>query len=273
MSDNFRSQPLSPGHIASQYQPVSPVSDDAQYSPESGSDTPPVKREAGGIGKNASTVQHVPSLEGPSSRRPGRRRARGSRFHFGEWWVLEIGGVLLSIGCLVAIFGICARVQRRPLEDWKSSISPNAMVSTLSTLSKAGALFAVAEAVGQLKWLHFLQRPRRLANVETFNRASANPLGALYFLFNMNIKSWVGSFASITIIAALAFEPMAQQVFTYTTGPIPLLDAVSRIPVAQVYDTGVFWDIAGDHDLIDGMTKALDNALKAADALIRAPIE
>ena len=173
---------------------------------------------------------------------------------WGEWWTLELAGLLLSSSCLIAVFGICFRVQNRPLQDWHSSISPNAMVSILTTLSRAGILYVIASGISQMKWIHYLQRPRHLANVDVFNDAAQSPLGALKFLLRIRHHSVIGSFASLTIIAGLAFEPMAQQVFKYQNGPIQDVSANATLPTAQIYDTRGPWYESQDAKNEGGMS-------------------
>lgn len=53
-----------------------------------------------------------------------------------DWWLLEIAGILLSLGATVAIILILALYDNKPLPHWKYGITLNAMLSVLSTISK-----------------------------------------------------------------------------------------------------------------------------------------
>ncbi|KAI9718483.1 MAG: hypothetical protein M1828_006666 [Chrysothrix sp. TS-e1954] len=158
-----------------------------------------------------------------------------------DWWTRELFAVLPSFACFIGVAAMCAYVQDRPLEQWHSSISPNAMISTLTTISKTSILLAIAQSISQLKWLHYRSQARQLDRIDTFNDASTSPLGAAQFLVKMKGSALIASVASVAIIAALAFEPMAQQVFSYPTGLLANFEATAIIPLAQVYDKGQGW--------------------------------
>jgi len=46
----------------------------------------------------------------------------------------------------------------KPLSAWASPVTPNAVISVLSTAAKASMLLAAAESMSQLKWLHLERR-------------------------------------------------------------------------------------------------------------------
>ncbi|KAK3358195.1 hypothetical protein B0T25DRAFT_580111 [Lasiosphaeria hispida] len=62
-------------------------------------------------------------------------------------------------------------------------ISLNAIVATLSIVSKSSLIFSVSAALGQLKWDWYEKEPRGLQDLETFDEASRGPLGATKLLF------------------------------------------------------------------------------------------
>lgn len=79
-----------------------------------------------------------------------RQRRRG---FFQDWWQ-EIGSVILSILCTVALVVILGEVNGRRLSDWSIPVSLNAVVSILSTAVKVGMILPVTECISQLKWIH-----------------------------------------------------------------------------------------------------------------------
>jgi hypothetical protein len=46
-----------------------------------------------------------------------------------DWWWWELGSVLLSLSCIVAIIVTLLVTQNKPLSSWHSSIAPNALIS------------------------------------------------------------------------------------------------------------------------------------------------
>ncbi|KAF2024342.1 hypothetical protein EK21DRAFT_29195, partial [Setomelanomma holmii] len=94
-----------------------------------------------------------------------------------NWWWWELGSVLLSVACFIAIIVTLRVIQNKTLSSWHSAISPNALISTLATVSKASLMLAVAACISQLKWLYFERSPRSLGQLQIFDDASRGPLG------------------------------------------------------------------------------------------------
>jgi hypothetical protein len=46
-----------------------------------------------------------------------------------DWWWWEIGSVVLSLSCIIAIIVTLLVMQNKPLSSWHSSIAPNALIS------------------------------------------------------------------------------------------------------------------------------------------------
>lgn len=69
------------------------------------------------------------------------------------WW-LEGVVLLFSILGQTAIAIILFKTNGILLSSWTFYLSPNTVVSTLSTAAKAGMLLAIGECISQLKWLH-----------------------------------------------------------------------------------------------------------------------
>ena len=131
------------------------------------------------------------------------------------------------------------------MSHWQSSISPNAMISTLSTLSKSMILVAIAATIGQQKWQYFGRgQAKRLMDIDLFHEASQGPFGAVKFVLRMRLSAVVASLAAAVIIVALAFEPMAQQVLSYESRLAVVPDLISSIPIAQIYSStpAYHWD-------------------------------
>lgn len=82
-------------------------------------------------------------------------RANTARWMPNDSWTIEISSQVFSILCMVAIIALLAKIDGSLLESWRSHVSPNAVISIASTAAKAALVLPVAQAISQLKWLHF----------------------------------------------------------------------------------------------------------------------
>ncbi|OQE18841.1 hypothetical protein PENFLA_c020G06359 [Penicillium flavigenum] len=96
-----------------------------------------------------------------------------------ELWALV--GSVLSFAIMVIILAI---FDRRPIFEWKS-VTLNAIISVLSAVMKASLTFAVAELIGQWKWIIFSRGERPLMDFERIDMATRGPLGSLRVLSRM----------------------------------------------------------------------------------------
>lgn len=120
-------------------------------------------------------------------------------------------------------------------------IAPNTAVSVFATLSKSSLLLPVAECLSQLKWLHF-KSSHRLGELELFDKASRGPLGALQFLWNINVGALIGSMGAMIAIAALAVDPFAQQVIKFQARNVSLGNDTASFGISLIYDSGMRTD-------------------------------
>lgn len=167
-----------------------------------------------GNATSASTRDSSRSDETTQGRQPVKQKARPStlRTVVTNSWLHEISSLLASWACQIWLVVILLHRKDRPLDTWAQKVSLNAMVSALSTISKALLLEPVGASIGQLKWLH-LRHPRRMCDFELFDQASRGPLGSAYLLarFRIDMVS-LGCF--VTILSA-AIGPFTQQVISY----------------------------------------------------------
>ncbi|KAF2086180.1 hypothetical protein K490DRAFT_17586, partial [Saccharata proteae CBS 121410] len=94
-----------------------------------------------------------------------------------DWWLWEIGGMILSLACMAAIIAVLPYMDNRPLSEFKLSIAPNTLISTFITIAKTAMLLPVAEGISQLKWVYFQTRSRPLDELDRFDEASRGPWG------------------------------------------------------------------------------------------------
>ncbi|RDA83138.1 hypothetical protein CP532_2733 [Ophiocordyceps camponoti-leonardi (nom. inval.)] len=128
----------------------------------------------------------------------------------GDEWAFEIILSLASTGIFAGIVTIFFLIHDRPLYEWTLPVSPNSTISFLTTACSAALMHNVSSCIGQLKWLHFKQRPHQLYNLERFDEASRGPYGSMTFL--MRVKWNLASIGALITICRLAFSPLAQEV-------------------------------------------------------------
>lgn len=102
-------------------------------------------------------------------------------------WTWEILSTLGSIVSLVTMIIVLAIYNGREIFSWYG-VTLNAVISVLSTTSKALLLFALSEAVGQWKWVAFSKRPRPLIDLERATSASRGVLGSVRWLWTSTWK-------------------------------------------------------------------------------------
>lgn len=108
-----------------------------------------------------------------------------------------------SIICVISMVALLTTIDGKPYKPWRMGnvhITPNTLLSILATLSKSSLLLAVAEALGQLKWIYFQQRTHRLFGLQIFDEASRGPFGALKLLWSVNVQAAVASMGAIITI-------------------------------------------------------------------------
>ncbi|KAJ5446849.1 hypothetical protein N7445_001670 [Penicillium cf. griseofulvum] len=125
-------------------------------------------------------------------------------------WLLESVSSILAMGLLIAIAVIFWYMDNKPLSAWRASVSLNATVSILTTACTTALMHGVSTFIGQSKWLHFKNGPRKLEDLETFDGASRGVWGSILLL--TTVKWNLATIGAFITILRLAFSPFAQQV-------------------------------------------------------------
>ncbi|KAK0745749.1 hypothetical protein B0T18DRAFT_446428 [Schizothecium vesticola] len=128
-----------------------------------------------------------------------------------DTWAWEVASMTLSLISMAAIVILLVKYDGRAFPSVPGDISLNAIVATLSTISKTSLIFSVSAVLGQLKWDWCEQQPRPLEDLDTFDQASRGPLGATKLLLGGTARS-VASIGAVIMILALALDPFVQQV-------------------------------------------------------------
>ncbi|KIW57775.1 hypothetical protein PV05_02335 [Exophiala xenobiotica] len=95
---------------------------------------------------------------------------------FSDSWIPEIGAIVFSILCLVAIVVTLAVFNNKPRPQLVKYITFNTIISILATGTRSSLIYVTAATLGQKKWTWFRSRPRRLRDVQAIDEASRGPL-------------------------------------------------------------------------------------------------
>lgn len=131
-------------------------------------------------------------------------------------WTPEILAILVGLTGLGGIAAVLSSMDDKALADWSFPIQPNSLVSVFSTASTAGFTTAVAECIGQSKWVHF-QKGDRAMHLHHFDQASRGALGSLQLLLRLGFRDTIAIIGSLVTIASLAMDPFTQQIIQYPT--------------------------------------------------------
>lgn len=93
-------------------------------------------------------------------------------------WLSETAGILASASLLVTLAAVLGAYDNQAVFEWKG-ITLNAVVSAISTASKASLLYAISELISQWKWIIFTSTRRPLMDFERVDAASRGPMGSL----------------------------------------------------------------------------------------------
>ncbi|OTB09149.1 hypothetical protein M426DRAFT_260422 [Hypoxylon sp. CI-4A] len=138
------------------------------------------------------------------------------------WWWWEIGAALVSIICTLLIIILLARIDGMALNKWLFPLQPNTLLAVLTTVTKTSLLVPVASCISQLKWQHYMQRPRPLNQFQLIDDASRGPWGSVIIIchFIGRVRSSVVLGLAIISILALGIDPSVQQIIRFESKEI-----------------------------------------------------
>ncbi|KAI1276772.1 hypothetical protein F5Y07DRAFT_129259 [Xylaria sp. FL0933] len=187
------------------------------------------------------------------------------------WWWWEIGAAFLSITSLVLLFILLSKSDGQQLQSWPLPIQPNSLIAVLTTIAKTSMMVPVASCLSQLKWKHFISRPRPLDQFQVMDDASRGPWGSFMLLISgFKLRTLLPvSLAFVTIIG-LGFEPSAQQILDFPERMSTLANVSAGVGIATEYLSKAFvpgntvWKLDPSIDLfrlqssiIDGISGAV----------------
>lgn len=97
-------------------------------------------------------------------------------------WAAETAGILASASLLIALIILLIIYDDKAMFDWKG-VTLNAVVSILTTASKAALLYTTSELISQWKWIVFTTTRRPLIDFQRIDAASRGPFGSLEMIW------------------------------------------------------------------------------------------
>lgn len=97
-------------------------------------------------------------------------------------WLPELLAIGTSIIAVVSVMVLFAVFDGKQDFEWRG-ITLNAIVSTLSTVSRLTLLIAISSCIGQLRWNLFSQRQIPVSYMDTWDSASQGALGCVTLLW------------------------------------------------------------------------------------------
>lgn len=150
-------------------------------------------------------------------------------------FTFELAGVAVSASLLATMVALLSVYNHQPQPSWPH-VSLNAVISTLSTLSKASLIFSVAESLGQLKWVWFSQQERPLMDLRLFDSASRGAWGSLRLVWSQRARHFAG-IGAVVMILALAFDPFSQNLIHNYVKMVVDPSGTARIGTVSIYNT------------------------------------
>lgn len=150
------------------------------------------------------------------------------------WWP-EIIHCFLLLGAFLAVVATVRPYEGRPLPKWPYRLNINALISIYMVILKGSILLVTAEGLSQLKWKWFAQE-RPLRDLETYDRASRGPWGALILLRRLRFRELIASVGAFITVATLLVDPFAQQVVTTVDCLLPHSEGIAAIPRSNSFN-------------------------------------
>lgn len=157
-------------------------------------------------------------------------------------WLLEMISSILALGLLIGIAIIFWYMNNMPLSAWRARISLNATISILTTACTTALMHGVSAFIGQSKWLHFKNGPRKLADFGKIDGASRGVGGSILLL--TTVKWNLATIGAFITILRLAFSPFAQQVVLIEQRDIISSAGTATFGYAHNYSRDILNDLA-----------------------------
>jgi hypothetical protein len=102
-------------------------------------------------------------------------------------WIVEWLALLISALSLTAIVLVLRHYNNKKLPHWHS-FSLNTLISFLSTIAEACAMYSISTTLGQLKWEWFARARRSFSGLNAFDSAGRGLIGSVQLLFGQRLR-------------------------------------------------------------------------------------
>ncbi|KFY08723.1 hypothetical protein V492_05970 [Pseudogymnoascus sp. VKM F-4246] len=178
-------------------------------------------------------------------------------------WLYESITSILALGLLVCILFIFMYMDNQPLSAWPIPVSLNATISILTLACTMALMHGVSAFIGQYKWLHFRNGPRKLADFQKFDEASRGVRGCILLL--TTVKWNLATIGAFITILRLTFSPFAQQVILIEQRDIVSSSDTATFGYAHNYSRAILNDLpnsgVGSFPQDSGMQSAIFQGL------------
>ncbi|PWW71965.1 hypothetical protein C7212DRAFT_302900 [Tuber magnatum] len=141
----------------------------------------------------------------------------------------HVAAVCLSGILIAAMVLLLQKYENKPAPDWKT-VTINSALSWLAVFGKLPLMIAVAECIGQMKWILFGKEKRKLSDLDLIDGASRDPLGALNWMLRFR-GGFLVHLGAAFIIASIGFDPAVQQLVSYE--PRSVIDITQTATVSR----------------------------------------
>ncbi|TGO49947.1 hypothetical protein BCON_0195g00030 [Botryotinia convoluta] len=215
---------------------------------QSGSYSEPTGHEFGSIPQLPSSFSDVSSLLDSRSRTSdiaikstssrSQARVHDIRHCLMEYyvdWKWEFFASLIVVACPFIIITTLYPNAGKPLPQWPFQISINTLLSIYGLVFKTCLTFIVVSCIGQLQWFWFSSH-RPLYDVLCYDRATRGPWGSIQLLCSKHIRHPLTGLGAIILIAAVAIDPLIQQLVLPYDCEVALLNIEVTLPRTNQFD-------------------------------------
>lgn len=163
---------------------------------------------------------------------------RDSTFRNGvQWfyWLWELCSAFLLLISVVSIPVTLYPHAGKPLPQWPSYITINALLAIYSMVLKSSIAFLITSCIRQLQWTWFLDA-QSLQDLDLFSNAAQGPWGSLSWLWAHHFRQPLTAFGAIITVIAIAIDPFIQQLVRPTNCTAILAnDTAASVPRTNFY--------------------------------------
>ncbi|RPB07112.1 hypothetical protein P167DRAFT_568794 [Morchella conica CCBAS932] len=110
------------------------------------------------------------------------------------------------------------------VSGWSTAVTLNAVLAWLAAVAKVALMWPLAECIGQMRWVLFAERPRRLADFESIGGAGRDVFGAVGWIFKFR-RGLLVHFGAALMLLSLGLDPAIQQLTSYELRSVPATPA------------------------------------------------